>query len=346
MSIAGLPPISANGYGGMRLWQLVPGLPLATDLAASLVPVHTCAVITPAVQQHLDMLSGSLRVVPERQRSLRAMFSDSWDLLQPIEREALMGLALFRGGAASDAAARVAPATPEALSALIDQSLLRRSETGRYEMHELVRQYAAEQLAKDAAARAAAQQRFIAYFAAWAHDRAPELNDRRQRSTLAMIEPDVENLRAAWEWAIVMGDEAAIDRLMSSLFRFFRLRSWFAQGDQLIALVIDWLRARSMTDSVCSLLGRALMWRGVFAYSLSRLSEAHDVLVESCELLNSDSNRSERALTWGHLCYVSTQLGEYERAEQYGRESLELFHGSRRLRARPAVLSTQPRSAR
>ncbi len=315
----------ANSAAILRLCRLVDGLPLAIELAASQVRDHTCAEIVAAVEQNLDVLSTSLRDVPERQRNLRALFAYSWNLLQPLEREALMALSLFRGGATAEAAAEVAHATPETLSALIDQSLLRRSDADRYEMHELVRQYAAEKLAETAGDYAAAQRRFSAYFATWAQQRESELRDRRQTTALQLIEPEIENLRTAWEWSIAAGDEAAIDHLMTGLFRFFRLRSWFVQGDQTSALVINWLRPQASTAARRTLLGRALTWRGVFAYSLAWLSEAREALVESCDLLNRDEDRSLRAAALGHLCHVAAQLGQHTDAEQFGRESLELF---------------------
>ncbi len=318
----------ANAAAILRLCRLVDGLPLAIELAAAQVRDHTCAEIAAAVEQNLDVLSTSLRDVPERQRNLRALFEYSWALLQPIERGALMSLSLFRSGASSNAAAQVAQAAPKTLSALVDQSLLHRSDGDRYEMHELVRQYAAEKLAETAGDYAAAQRRFVAYFAAWTQQRESELRDRRQATALLLIEPEIENLRTAWEWSIAAGDEAAIDQLMTGLFRFFRLRSWFVQGDQTIALVIDWLGPQAPTAARRILLGRALTWRGVFAYSLARLSEARAALVESCELLKRDEDRSLRAAALSHLCHVAAHLGQHADAERYGRESLELFRAA------------------
>ena len=314
-----------NAASIARLCQLVDGLPLAIELAAAQVRDHTCAEIAAAVEQNLDVLSTSLHDVPERQRNLRALFAYSWDLLQPIEREALMSLSLFRGGASSDAAAQVARATPETLGALIDQSLLHRSDADRYEMHELVRQYAAEKLAENPGDYAAAQQRFIAYFSAWAQQREPELHDRRQPAALITIEQDIENLRAAWEWSIAMEDAVAVNQMLRGLFRFFRLRSRFTEGDQAGGLAIDWLRGQPATGIVRSVLGRALTWRGLFACHLARLAESREMLVESCELLRGENDRSARAEALTHLCFASTHVGQYDDAERYGRESLELY---------------------
>ncbi len=84
-------------------------------------------------------------------RSLRAVFDRSWDLLSADERAALRSLSVFRGGFLREAAVRVAGVSPAVLAALAAQSLLRAGPTGRYELHELVRQYVAEKLAEQPA---------------------------------------------------------------------------------------------------------------------------------------------------------------------------------------------------
>ena len=58
-----------------------------------------------------------------------------------------MRLSVFRGGASAEAARQVTGATVDVLAELIDMALLRRLPNGRYEIHELLRQFAAEQLA-------------------------------------------------------------------------------------------------------------------------------------------------------------------------------------------------------
>src|SRR5439155_9655016 len=94
----------------------------------------------------LDLLAASLRNVPERHRSLRATFEQSWRLLSEGERGVLAVLSVFRGGFDLQAAVNVAGASLPVLASLVDKSLIRVKEAGRYDMHELLRQYAEEQL--------------------------------------------------------------------------------------------------------------------------------------------------------------------------------------------------------
>jgi predicted ATPase/DNA-binding XRE family transcriptional regulator len=122
------------------------GLPLAIELAAVWVRALACAEIAQEIDNNLGFLATSLSDVPTRQRSLHAVFDHSWRLLTEHEQRVLRRLSVFRGGLEYDAAEAVADATLLLLAALVDKSLLRRNETGRYELHELIRQYAEEQL--------------------------------------------------------------------------------------------------------------------------------------------------------------------------------------------------------
>lgn len=79
---------------------------------------------------------------------MRATFEHSWRLLSSTEQQVLRRLSVLRGGFQREAATAVAGATLSVLASLVSKSLVRRTEEGRYDLHELVRQYAA--LAKPA----------------------------------------------------------------------------------------------------------------------------------------------------------------------------------------------------
>ena len=66
---------------------------------------------------------------------------------------------MFRGSFARDAAAAVADADLRELPELVSKSLVRRADFGRFELHELLRQYAAERLAAEIAELAEARER-------------------------------------------------------------------------------------------------------------------------------------------------------------------------------------------
>lgn len=125
----------------------------------------------------------------------------SWKLLAEREREVFQGLSIFRGGFTRDAAQEVTGASLRDLMALVNKSLLQRTATGRYDMHEVLRGYAAEKLATSEMANVA-RDAHSAYFAEFLHQREADLKGRRQLGALDEIEADFENVRAAWNWAL------------------------------------------------------------------------------------------------------------------------------------------------
>jgi DNA-binding SARP family transcriptional activator/predicted ATPase len=106
--------------------RLVEGMPLGILLAAAWVGMLTPAEIVAEIRESLGFLETDLRDVPRRQRSVRAVFDHSWNLLTPRERSVMQALSVFRGGFTRQAARRVAGATLHELRALVDRSLLQR----------------------------------------------------------------------------------------------------------------------------------------------------------------------------------------------------------------------------
>ncbi len=194
-----------------RICRLVGGMPLGVLMAAAWVEMLTPEEIAAEIGQGLHFLQTDLRDVPERQRSVRAVFDCSWTLLAKPEREVFQQLSVFRGGFTREAAQQVAGASLRELVALVNKSLLHRAPTGRYEVHELLRQYAEEKLDRDAAAGEAARDRHCAYYTAALEQWEADLKGPRQRVALAEMDAELENARMAWEWAAEQGQ---VERLL------------------------------------------------------------------------------------------------------------------------------------
>ncbi len=92
----------------IRICRLVEGIPLGIELAAAWIWTLPCSLIADEIQQRLDFLSTTLRNIPERHRSMRAVFEQSWRLLSAHEQAVFKRLAVFRGSFSREAAERVA----------------------------------------------------------------------------------------------------------------------------------------------------------------------------------------------------------------------------------------------
>ncbi len=126
--------------------RLLEGMPLAIELAAAWTRTLPPSVVLRETQRSLDFLSTTMRDMPTRHRSIHAVFDHSWSMLSERERSILRQFSVFRGGATLDALQAVSGATLGDLAELVDKSWLHADATGRYTMHELVRQYCEEKL--------------------------------------------------------------------------------------------------------------------------------------------------------------------------------------------------------
>ena len=129
-----------------RICRLTAGMPLGIVLAAGWLDILSLERIAGEIQQGIDILETEQRDVPERHQSVRATFNYSWARLPTAEQSAFMKLSVFRGGFTTDAAQTVAAANVRSLRRLTNKSLVQALPDGRYDIHELLRQYAEEKL--------------------------------------------------------------------------------------------------------------------------------------------------------------------------------------------------------
>jgi len=195
----------------IRICRLAQGMPLALLLAAAWLDVLSPAEIAAEIEQSLDFLSADLADLPPRQRSMQAVFECTWGMMSPAEQSALASLSVFRGSFSREAAQQVAGASLRVMQALVGKSLLHRhaendgsAAGGRFSMHELLRQYAAEQRRRadpdDAVALAHCR-----YYAGRMGDEVRLGIGFSPMHIPGRMSPDRDNLRRAWTYAVEHG---------------------------------------------------------------------------------------------------------------------------------------------
>ncbi len=216
-----------------RICRLVDGMPLGIELAASWVSVLSCAEIADGIAGNIDFLATSMRDVPERHRSLRATIDQSWRLLTDEQRSAFSRLSVFRGSFDRSAAVAVTGADLRLLSELVAKSLLRRPDFGRFELHELLRQYAAEQLRLSPREEADARERHARHYAAMLLERQAILMGPELAAARDELRGELDNLRAAAEWIVAEDDEHVALPALEAFYTFLWMHSWFEGGETL-----------------------------------------------------------------------------------------------------------------
>jgi serine/threonine protein kinase len=221
-----------------RICRLSQGLPLAILLAAAWINALSLEEIAEEIGRGLDFLTSNIRDLPERHHSIRAVFNSSWQLLDPDSRETFMRLSVFRAGFSRKAGQQVSGASLQTLLGLVNNSLLVRQGDGRFLIHELLRQYAADMLA-ESGQTVAIQDAHCTYYAAALERRLPDLIGRRLPEALNDIALDFENVRAAWLWAVQQRLYSAIGQMTEALYWYMVMHSRYVEGDALFRQAFD-----------------------------------------------------------------------------------------------------------
>jgi predicted ATPase/class 3 adenylate cyclase len=229
--------LDAAAYSqALRICRLVDGTPLGIELAASWVSVLSCAEIADEIEGNIDFLATSMRDVPERHRSLRAAIDQSWRLLTEEQRSAFSRLSVFRGSFDRSASAAVTGADVRLLSELVAKSLVRRPDFGRFELHELLRQYADEQLRLSPAEEADARERHARHYAARLLERQAALMGPEVAVARDELRGELDNLRAAAGWTLAEDDEDVAQPVLEAFYTFLWMHSWFEGAETLEGL--------------------------------------------------------------------------------------------------------------
>jgi predicted ATPase/DNA-binding SARP family transcriptional activator len=316
----GFKPTAEDIPQVVNICRLVGGMPLGLELAAAWLKMLSPAEIVREIESGLDFLATTMRNVPERHRSLRAVFHYSWEMLSGEERAVFRKLSVFRGGFRREAAEEVAGAGLASLFALADKSLLKRRQNGRYEIHELLRQYAAERLAADEAGSTAIRDRHSAHYCAFLGQQAHALKSEGVLEALAKIGEDLENVRLAWEWAVEQGQWASLESAAESLGWFYYWPARHKEG-----LVAFKHAAEQLEHAVAQstqpngkdlrLWTKLLGWQGSFASQLGTAKEAVELaqravdILDRSELIHQDV-RAERAFALEVLGKTQELLGK------------------------------------
>lgn len=305
--------------------RLVEGMPLAIELAATWMRVLSPIEIAHEIENSLDFLSSSVRDLPERHRSMRAVFDYSWQMLSADEQQVLRKLSTFRGGFQRQAAEQVAGATLSILSTLVNRTMLRRMAAGRYDLHDLVRQYCATKLAADPQAKAEAQRRHFDFYLSLAETADRELKGRNQLDWLGRLEQDHDNLRVALEWALendaaLPGGEELSLRLSAALRWFWRMRGHFHEGRDWLLEALKLCPERRTPARASALLGISLLMNG-----LGDLGAARSPADESTEIYRELGDLPWLAEALMVAGLTNLWQGEAALGHSQTREALEIY---------------------
>src|SRR5690606_6251668 len=129
------------------------------------------------------------------------VFTSSWRMLDEETQTAMARLSVFRGQFSRQAAQAVGRCSLRVLLALVNKSWLQRGET-EFQIHELVRQFAAEQLRELPGGKEEARDAHAAYYAAFLREQNDLMSGPRQKEAFRAVGDGLDQAAAAWRWLV------------------------------------------------------------------------------------------------------------------------------------------------
>ena len=277
--------LANNRASVVRICQLVDGLPLAIEIAASWTTMLRCSEITAEIQRNINFLTSNIRHVPERHRSIQAVFSQTWEHLPDGEQVLLKKLAVFKGGFRVEAAESIVEVSLPLLSSLRDKCLLHRDAGGRYYINKLMRQYAIAML--DDSELEELTKAICHYYCDFLTQRNLGTMDHEYITYSSEIEDELENIRIAWQAAVQNKYVDVLKKAAAPYFYFCQIQSRYLEYAEASGLAVNALEEVGDLRALAQILvyqGWMLIRTGQLAQAASRL-ERSLALFEEMKLL-------------------------------------------------------------
>jgi tetratricopeptide (TPR) repeat protein len=196
----------------------------------------------------------------------------------------LTQLSIFRGGFDQEAARAVSQAGLPLLQALVDRSLLRMDETGRFGMHPLVQQFAGDRLAQQPQAGGVAG-RHARHYAELTGRREHEFHGDQDRLALQWMQWEADNIRAAWDWGVQQADTALLEPFLESFLYFFDIQGRYRECVELTGQALHALQSQGRQASTTFGLGRVMALHAAFCFRLGEFELARQHAEQALVLL-------------------------------------------------------------
>jgi predicted ATPase/class 3 adenylate cyclase len=307
-----------------QIAERLEGLPLALELAAARVKVLTPNQILERLGRSLDLLTSGAHDAPERQRTLRGTVEWSYQLLTTGEQALFARLAVFAGGFELEAAEAVCSAELDVLQSLVDKSLLRHGEDGRFFMLGTIKELALEKL-RDLSDESSLRRRHDDYFIAVAEelDARERLSGMRELSaeSLNRFELELPGFRATLAGLVEGGQHEGTARLGAALWRFWINRAQYRDA-------ADWLEKAPLDDKTLPLNVRAAALGaagGIAYYTHDDVDAAERFWREGLELRRVQDDPYELSAALSRLASIAWRRGDFDGAIAYHEQALPLY---------------------
>jgi predicted ATPase/DNA-binding CsgD family transcriptional regulator len=313
------------------------GLPLAIELAAARLKVLTPGELVFRLGSRMDVLAGTTRDVPARQRALRTAIEWSYDLLSTQERGLFRGLSVFVGGWTLADAEKICGGTADdvltGVESLLDKSLIRRlpgdAETAEFSMLESLREFAARLLvshSEDAGMRARHADHYSVLAVQWeASIGLPE-----ERAWWPRVGRYNADLLAAFEYCLADGRYDQALQLAAALGWHQYTRGDLGHGQALLgrALAAAGGEPDAPPESgavTTDALAAALLAGGVLAVAGGQSRRGEDLLLRALEYSEERGDARRAATACAFLGQLARSSGQWDASAAWHQRAVAAF---------------------
>lgn len=309
-----------------KLCQLVDGLPLALELAAAWTSTMAISSIAAETERGIAFLTTNMRDLPARHRSIQAVFDASWQMLAEAERKVMYQLAYFQGGFAAEAVADIIGASVKQLKELVNKSLIRDLGNDRYDMHQLIRQFAAEKLKQHPVEAEQVASRHSSYYTEFLADNEKKIQGVDYLQAKADIQLEEDNVRLAWNQALAARNLTNIARSAETLhYYFLNTQGLFAEAVRRFQSAAEVIFRESDPEAAALAgdlwLKAAINWR-----MLGRLAEARQLAERSLEVFRRYEIPLGVARATSSLGVIRWQQNDRQTGLQLTETAVNLMH--------------------
>jgi len=315
---------SDNTEAILEICRMTDGLPLAIEIAATWIRIHTCEEIAQSISNDLDFLTSPFHDTPARQRSIRVILDSTWNQLTLEQQSSLMALSVFSSEFTIQAALSVTEAQILDLSKLIEKSLLRRTNDKKYSLHGLVAQFAREKLVTSDKNQYF-QDRHATYYLNNLADHTIAFSGSNPVDALAHIHQDLDNLRIAWNWAASQVNLSLLETGMKGLIQFWVFTGANLEGEAAVQKAIAGIQKieqEPRTAAIHSYLVSSLAW---LQMGIGKKDEAEGNIQKALDLAEKGNNFEMRATALSLQGWLFQNRGDLDEAETVLNEACAIF---------------------
>lgn len=309
-----------------RICRLVEGMPLGVLLAASWVDMLTPEEIANEIARNVDFLESSTRHLPERQRSMQGVFDHSWRLLDSDEQDVFAKLSVFQGGFTREAAQDVTGASLRNLQTLVHKSFLQRdASTGRYAIHELMRQFGARILTELDESDSTLD-RHSSYYLQLLSNMVHNLYGPVEDETQEVLSVEYDNIQKAW-YRVLHNEN--IDAILNTYRTIADTLSRINRFEDLMRLkenTLDILNNQPDTPETLALSALIKVQRAYQSYlsGSTTLDMYEEIIVDNKSTIEENGSIWQQAYLHTHIGYWGEHTGQFEIGQLHHEKGLAL----------------------